>query len=588
VISKNLLLGWAIVLLGLYVLTSIPIRVGASPKSLYVIADIRSDPTPIRAYDVQFDGTLVYQASYDVPHHGIGAVGLAIDSDNAFLFVTYESSNVIELISATTMTSAGYTIAPNATNLAGIVLDSDSGKVYTVDRNSDTLYVYSWNPVVKTLTLDSLETLSGVSLAHGLALDEVNDLLYVGDMVTTNNIRVFSTEDWSLVSSYTVSQKVQGIAVDVANNVVYTGNAYPYSGSKGLLIQYDMMAKAETSVNIRTLPGATTDDNVVGLAVDPDSANLYITTGNQGAGGSDRVLAFDIGLNLIHATGDIGNPTGIAIPIEEVSYNPLGLAKSALPDPVLPGETITYTISFDNLLNNFTVDNVTLIDTLPVQTVFVSASDDGVYDAGSHSVTWVVGTLSSGAAPQSVTLVAAVKEDTVAGTILDNSVSVDSDETPPTTQHAYTTVATAPTIESCDAVGTRKDSYDTDDTVYVNGSGYMPSTSYYVYVVNDTTWVDRMAIPGSPVSVASDGLGTIHPTIVWSPPLTPGRYDIVVDVNCNGLYEVGIDTLDNNDINVTAGFFVIPEVWLGTILILAGCLAAFGAFRASKRKRKNS
>jgi len=42
--------------------------------------------------------------------------------------------------------------------------------------------------------------------------------------------------------------------------------------------------------------------------------------------------------------------------------------------------------------------------------------------------------------------------------------------------------------------------------------------------------------------------------------------------------------LDDNDVVVTAGFLVIPEYWLGTILGLGGCFAAFGGFYMSKRK----
>ena len=34
------------------------------------------------------------------------------------------------------------------------------------------------------------------------------------------------------------------------------------------------------------------------------------------------------------------------------------------------------------------------------------------------------------------------------------------------------------------------------------------------------------------------------------------------------------------------GFFVIPEYWLGTILGLIGCFAAFGVFRVSKYQRR--
>ncbi len=37
-------------------------------------------------------------------------------------------------------------------------------------------------------------------------------------------------------------------------------------------------------------------------------------------------------------------------------------------------------------------------------------------------------------------------------------------------------------------------------------------------------------------------------------PARAGRYDIVVDVNSNGLYDHGVDALDDDEIEMTAGF----------------------------------
>jgi uncharacterized repeat protein (TIGR01451 family) len=61
------------------------------------------------------------------------------------------------------------------------------------------------------------------------------------------------------------------------------------------------------------------------------------------------------------------------------------------------GDSLTYTLSFDNTTNSNPVHSVTLSDTLPQGTEFVSASAGGVYDAASHSVTWQIGTLASNA-----------------------------------------------------------------------------------------------------------------------------------------------------------------------------------------------
>lgn len=147
-----------------------------------------------------------------------------------------------------------------------------------------------------------------------------------------------------------------------------------------------------------------------------------------------------------------------------------------------------------------------------------------------------------------------------------------------------------PTIESCDSTGVKKDTFVLSDEVYATGTGYQPSTTYDVYLVEDVTWVDGMAIPpgvpGTATSISSDATGDVPATLLWSGPLVAGKYDIVVDVDGDGLYYAEADALDDNDIEVTAGFFVIPEFWLGTILGLAGCFAAFGVFHVSKRKHQ--
>ncbi len=250
----------------------------ASAKSLYVNKDINSG-SPISAYDIQPASTYLVLQQTSAPTR-YGGAGLAIDTDSEILFVTFEGSGTLDMVDAKTLAILGQVTAPNANNLAGIVVDQDKQKVYTNNRGASSIYVYSWDATTKTLTLDGTQSLSGVYQAYGIALDEVNDLLYVGDLTTT--VKIFNTADWSSAGSFTVSQKVMGIAVDVANGFVYTGNAYPRYGSTGLLSKYDLNTNTESTVNIRTLSESVNDDNVVGLAVDPATGLLYVTTGNQG------------------------------------------------------------------------------------------------------------------------------------------------------------------------------------------------------------------------------------------------------------------------------------------------------------------
>jgi len=108
-------------------------------------------------------------------------------------------------------------------------------------------------------------------------------------------------------------------------------------------------------------------------------------------------------------------------------------------------------------------------------------------------------------------------------------------------------------------------------------------------LVEDVTWVDGMAIPprvpGTATSISSDASGDIPTTLLWSNPLVAGKYDIVVDVNGDGLYYADTDALDDNDIEVTAGFFVVPELPLGTILASLSMFGALIGYVGFKRYR---
>ena len=92
--------------------------VQAASKSIYVIADLNTQPTPIMAYGIE--GTsVVYQATYSAPYYSGGAVGMAMDSDNAILFIVYEFSTVIQLVDARTMQPAGTTTISDLGRAAG-------------------------------------------------------------------------------------------------------------------------------------------------------------------------------------------------------------------------------------------------------------------------------------------------------------------------------------------------------------------------------------------------------------------------------------------------------------------------------------
>jgi len=424
-------------------------------KSLYVIADIGSNPTPIRAYNINPDGTLTFQAQYSVPGLAGGAVGLAVDTASDTLFVTYEGSNTINLVDAKTMTGIGSTTAPGAYDLAGIVVDEAKNLIYAVDRNAGGsyypnryLYVYKWDRATKTLTLDQQVTLAAVGGmgAFGIALDKVRGLLYVGNYnygstVTGNGIMAitdayaipyYSTSDWDQAGILTLAGPAIGIAVDGLREFLYSGAGW---AGYSFLDYCNLQTYATGGVDIGYGSGA------MGIGVDEETGLIYITTGY--AGDELRVYRYNTGataptLELVQNLGPIGGaPTGLAI---GAGYNPLNLEKSANASQVLAGSLLTYTLSFDNLNNPNRVRNVVLTDHLPPEAVFVSASGNGVYNSAAHTVAWNIGNMAAGAASRTRRVVVRVSPSTPGGTIIRNSATISSSDTPPTTKSLETLV----------------------------------------------------------------------------------------------------------------------------------------------------
>jgi uncharacterized repeat protein (TIGR01451 family)/fimbrial isopeptide formation D2 family protein len=429
-------------LLAIAILTT-AITKTATAKSLYVIADIlgasESNIQPVQAYDIGVDGTLTFQAQHDIPHRMLGAVGMAIDADSGYLFITYEASNEIQLLDPITMVDAGTTIAPDATDLAGIKYDHEKSLLYCVDRRTNNLYVYNWFPETTTLThVPGSPFRLQNATAFGIALNEIDDLLYVAN--ATNTVTIYRTSDWRLVDSITLSRMAISIALDVKNGFIYTGAGW---ADNMYLTQYHLATGTEKEVQVEP------DAGVMGLRVDIDTGLVYISTGRNNAPGGDNLLVYDEELNQIDIIPAIGNPTDLAIPGKDIGYNPLNLKKQVLRGAsastdfdgmktVGAGDTYTYGISFDNT-NDYTVTDVSIVDVLPKEVTFVSAYDDGengLYDyneqTGIQTYTWTYQELP----PRTSTLLeitVKVNPEINVGKVITNSVTINTNETPPTT-----------------------------------------------------------------------------------------------------------------------------------------------------------
>ncbi|MCL5281939.1 MAG: hypothetical protein M1376_18750 [Planctomycetes bacterium] len=413
----------------------------AAAKSLYVIADVEYGEEQIRvhAYDIAPDGKLTFQAQGYVPLYGAKALGLALDSDSRHLFLTCLTSNVITLLDAVTLQGEGATRVEGARSLTGVVYDHGNGLLYCVDGITPNLYVYRWNPGRHELTPAPgspvrLET----AAPGGIALDEVTGELYVCD--SSRSIGVYHTLDWRLVKTIAVSRVAAHVAVDSIRGYLYYG-----AGDLGniYLSRYDPTTGTEVETRVGNRIG------VLGLAVDRITGFVFASTGAANCPDcGDDVCVFDGNLVEIDAARKVGEPTGLVVSDGRTTFNPLRLTKTIKTpagdgtagmdvSEVVVGEEVAYSICFDH--NDLPLTQIVLVDRLPAELAFVRATGDGLYgryDPQAHTYTWVDPPLTRGATT-CLELVARLDPNTPVHQLVTNSVTIDSNETPPTTAEAH-------------------------------------------------------------------------------------------------------------------------------------------------------
>ncbi|RPJ37459.1 MAG: DUF11 domain-containing protein, partial [Planctomycetaceae bacterium] len=508
-------------------------------KSLYVIAQnlYLDRPLPLHAYNIGPDGRLTFQTQYGIQSVAGGAVGITIDSDSGSLFITYEFTNEIRVVDAVTMDEQLIAVAQGASDLAGIVYDHDKGLLYAVDREKSNLYAYRWHP--DTGQLNNVQgspfELKGAE-AYGIALDEIDDQLYVGG--PRREVLVYNTSDWSLVRTIPLSRTAISVAVDAKRGYLYTGGGYI---GNWYLTQYNLVTGTEAETQIAP------DAGVMGLAVDPATGFIYATTGRDNLPGGDDLLVFDRSLRQIQVFEDIGSATGMVIPGKETSYNPLHLVKTvetpstivtpgAVPEIPIGGE-FTYSICFDH--DGYTLTDVVVTDTLPPEVAFVRADDNGDgrsgnYDPNTHTYTWHNPPLSTGPTT-CLKLVVRLKPNIAVGTFVFNSVTIDTAQTPPTTitMDAIAAVIAQPfsPLSVTKTIVSGADTNDPTGTVYANAGDLVTYRICYgneanTEAVTNVTIID--SLPAQLIFEATANQSARYDegtrTCTWSfPSLAPGQ-----------------------------------------------------------------
>jgi uncharacterized repeat protein (TIGR01451 family) len=144
-------------------------------------------------------------------------------------------------------------------------------------------------------------------------------------------------------------------------------------------------------------------------------------------------------------------PSSVATANVTVSNAVLTLTSAAAPNPVAAGAPLTVTLTYKNTGSGVAAA-AAIVDVLPANTTFVSATAGGSYDAGMNRVTWSLGDLAMGASGI-VSFVVQVASPLTNGTLLSDMASFSATTNTTVTAGSVTTVSSAPAMTFTDLPG---------------------------------------------------------------------------------------------------------------------------------------
>ena len=416
----------------------------ASAKSLYVLASHHQ--RLFDAWNINPDGTVVQQGTYNLLY-ALYPAGVAVHEPTATLFISSES-NDLEVVDATTFASLGE--LPGM-QFAGLAVDDRNDILYAMKRSGNQVYVYDFSRTGSSWTLTqrsgSPVTLSALypNSGMGIALDELCDppILWVADggnmMVRAYDTTTWTEDTTQSFSTASTGKGAVGMGMDRRRGILYWGSMSqgawvpPNSGSFDLY-KFDLATQTLTSQYIGH------NKEVVDTSVDEDTGLVYITE-------TDGMSVWNTSTSpwtmlQRHSFGD--HPATCGLAVTNVSFMP-NLAIEKL-DDVPDGECVgvgggvQYTIAFENT-GDTDLTGVQIVDSLPTDLDFVLASDGGVYDGVTHTVSWSIGNVAVGASG-GVTLDVQVNGTAVPGSTTINYATINSNETAVTTVQEATDICT--------------------------------------------------------------------------------------------------------------------------------------------------
>ena len=443
------------------------------------------------------------------------------------------------------------------------IVDLDAGEsvVFSVNatveayRNINNTVVVGNKSFTKNITVPEITPIKKVEITNPNFGEEITYFVSVFNsaVVDAKNVVVVDHLDKGLkyfsssnngvydAATHTVTWIVD-IDADSSLDLTVTAVAEAYGVLTNIVSVGDKSASADVNVP-EIIPGKSVDVENPNFG---DTVTYTVTVTNNGVGDAKQVVVrdtLDKGLKFVKATGkytfdestntvtwivDLANGesqtfyvTAVAEAYGVLSNNVFVGDKSASADVTVPeiipgksvdvenpnfGDTVTYTVT---VTNNGIVDakNVVVVDHLDKGLKYFSSSNNGVYDAATHTVTWIVDIDIGSSIDLTVTAVAeaygVLTNDVTVG---DKSASAD---------------VTVPEIIP-------------DKTVSIANPNFGDNVTYTVTVSNDgigdannVVIVDRLGEGLTFVSASDNGVwDPVKRTVTWTVDLAKGEFKV--------------------------------------------------------------
>ena len=302
---------------------------------------------------------------------------------------------------------------------------------------------------------------------------DLKDRVYQDTTVTSAPVLIITKADWpdpvarGGYPNYTITYENTGNmnATNVTITEVYAANV--------------------TYFNATPKPDTGTDNTTwtVGTLAPDGKHYLNLTVSVNGTVENGTILHNYVNISSDQLGRDDNEDTEVGEPV-------LVLCKQDYPDPVIPGENLTYKICYENR-GSTNATNTNITDTLPQNVTFISASlpPDETYD-DNHTLVWVIGNLTPDNR-SSITINVTVNFPLPCGCNLTNYVNITSDDGE-NNDTEVTTICSAPVleIEKLDDPDPVEVGGLLNYTIYINNTGCQNATNMTVtdevYLANVT------------------------------------------------------------------------------------------------------